>query len=389
MDLSEYKKGGKVKRKKVTKQKQKQKQTVKQTVTVKIGSDVLKKQRAARSKPQSKREASKTSVSVSSTPTQHDETQYAALRKQLSELQKSKSVTAKEEAKQLSDVRQKQQETYTEQLKPRMAEQESQPTSKPNSKLKKVMEQKILEQKLMKYAPIPIQEKPVMSEQSSQTTALEERMRQELERLKEASSKTERERAIRASIQNAFQQPYPEQPIQQQSPQQQSPQPERRPVGRPKMNETAEERRIRYAEIAKQKRILEKERIADAYAKQIERRKQEAIRENELAQMQAEKQKQRELESKLKDDKRLDKEERKALKLEMKNIMKEVGLEEESTQKEILKFHKEIGLPKSKSNPRKIIIVDKAGTPVTSQQEYEAALGGGAAAAAAAEEGDY
>lgn len=386
MDLSEYKKGGRVKRKKITKQKQKQKQTVKQTVTVKIGSDVLKKQRAARSKPQSKREASKTSVSVSSTPTQHDETQYAALRKQLSELQKSKSVTAKEEAKQLSDVRQKQQETYTEQLKPRMAEQESQPTSKPNSKLKKVMEQKILEQKLMKYAPIPIQEKPVMSEQSSQTTALEERMRQELERLKEASSKTERERAIRASIQNAFQQPYPEQPIQQQSPQQQSPQPERRPVGRPKMNETAEERRIRYAEIAKQKRIDYNKKVDELKNQILERRKQEAIQEKELSQMQAEEQKQRELESKIKaskdeaekEAKRLRKEEQKKRELESKIKAKRDEAEKE---REKLRAEKQ-------SKPRKIKIVSEVGTPSTSQQVYETALGGGARAAPE-EEGDY
>lgn len=132
MDLSEYKRGGKVKRKKVIKQKQKQKQNVKQSVVVKIGGDVLKKRRAY--KPRTKKGTIQPSINISSTPVQQDQGKYTELKQQLKSLQREKqneiikkSEPIKEEEKKIKEVREQQQREYSQQIKqaekPKMVEQ--------------------------------------------------------------------------------------------------------------------------------------------------------------------------------------------------------------------------------------------------------------------------
>lgn len=122
-----YKKGGKVKRKKVVKQKQKQKQNVKQNVkqvvNVKVGSDAVKRRRAY--KPREKKEATQQPVSISYapsfTPIQQDQGQYEELMQQIQSLknekqkalkEESKSIPVKEEEKGIRQVRERQQREY-------------------------------------------------------------------------------------------------------------------------------------------------------------------------------------------------------------------------------------------------------------------------------------
>lgn len=127
--VQEYKKGGKVKRKKVVKkQKQKQKQVVKQSVVVKVGGDVVKKRRAY--KPREKQaQVQPTSISfmpsISYTPTMQDQSQYELLNQQIKELQKEKRQAIKEEqkplavegeAKKIKEVREKQQREYIQKI---------------------------------------------------------------------------------------------------------------------------------------------------------------------------------------------------------------------------------------------------------------------------------
>lgn len=125
--VQEYKKGGKVKRKKVVKkQKQKQKQVVKQSVVVKIGGDVVKKRRAY--KPREK-QSQPTSISfmpsISYTPTIQDQSSYELLNQKIKELKKEqkqaikeeqKPVEAEGEAKKIKEVREKQQKEYIQKI---------------------------------------------------------------------------------------------------------------------------------------------------------------------------------------------------------------------------------------------------------------------------------
>lgn len=121
MDIEAFKRGGKVKRKKVLKQKQKQTQNVKQSVIVKIDSDALKRKPSRPRQPRVKQ----TPVSISYTPTLHDQTAYTELRTELKKLQKEKEkkikaeeklITDANENKEINKVRQKQQEDYQQAL---------------------------------------------------------------------------------------------------------------------------------------------------------------------------------------------------------------------------------------------------------------------------------
>lgn len=129
--VQEYKKGGKVKRKKVVKkQKQKQKQVVKQSVVVKVGGDVVKKRRAYKPREkQAQQQVQPTSISfmpnVSYTPTMQDQSQYELLNQQIKELQKEKRQAIKEEQKpveavgdekKIKEVREKQQREYIQKI---------------------------------------------------------------------------------------------------------------------------------------------------------------------------------------------------------------------------------------------------------------------------------
>lgn len=127
MDLSGYKRGWKIKKKRAVKQKQKQ--NVKQSVVVKINNSGGKRRAY---KPREKKESSQqASVSVSYNPTAQDQSAYREIKEQLKELQreKNKAINKKEkeksavsENKPLEAIRERQQQEYNQVInKPHVA----------------------------------------------------------------------------------------------------------------------------------------------------------------------------------------------------------------------------------------------------------------------------
>jgi hypothetical protein len=287
MDLSEYKRGGKVRRKKAIKQKQKQKQNVKQSVVVKIGGDALKKRRPY--KPRTKREIMQPYLNISSTPIQQDQNKYTELKEQLKSLQREKqneiikkSEPIKEEEKKIKEVREQQQREYSQQIKqaekPKMVEQGTQKNikikkaeqgtqtiekSKENKKLESVRkrQQREYSQKIKRPERAIEQSEvlvanPQTTLQSPEVTPIEKYINaMEPGSIAETIETNRKLKLSRQPVQNILEGIVATQ------------------RGRPRSNIAYEERKKKYAETARLKRENERKQMDDAIAKaQLEQR---------------------------------------------------------------------------------------------------------------------